>query len=164
MSIEEMDFTIRTYNSLHSAKIKTAKDIENIGTQNLFKIRNLGKLNIIEIITKMRSLGYYMDDIKSNEAEEQLALTDEDINDNLNNGYYKKVKIDIQEANDVMKTSLSQIGISSLVLNKLKKSKIYTVGDVAELGIKKLKNVQGLNKKMCKELLDKLYSVGVIVK
>ena len=105
-----------------------------------------------------------MDDIKSNEAEEQLALTDEDINDNLNNGYYKKVKIDIQEANDVMKTSLSQIGISSLVLNKLKKSKIYTVGDVAELGIKKLKNVQGLNKKMCKELLDKLYSVGVIVK
>ena len=37
MSIEEMDFTIRTYNSLHSAKIKTAKDIENIGTQNLLR-------------------------------------------------------------------------------------------------------------------------------
>lgn len=63
--------------------------------------------------------------------------------------------------NNIMQTSLSQIGLSNLLINCLKKSKVITVRDVANLGLKKLGGVQGLNKHMRKELLDKLRSIGV---
>ena len=57
-------------------------------------------------------------------------------------------------------TYLSEVGLSSLVLNCLKKSNIYTVEDVINKDVKKLGHIRGLNKKMHKELMDRLYSLG----
>lgn len=65
---------------------------------------------------------------------------------------------------DIMDTNLSDIGISMLVVNYLKKANIKTVRDVVEKGSKKLCNVNGINKKMHKEIILKLHSIGVTVK
>lgn len=63
-TIEEMRLSVRTYNCLKRAKIYTANDIQERGTQALLKVRNLGYRGINEIISKMQGLGFIMEDIK----------------------------------------------------------------------------------------------------
>lgn len=72
----------------------------------------------------------------------------------------KDVDIDL----DKMERLLSDIGLSNLVLNCLKKSNVYTIKDVVDKGAKKLGHINGLNKKMHKELIDRLYSFGINVR
>lgn len=62
--IEQMGLSIRTYNCLHRAKVRTAEEIMKIGTKELFKVRNLGRHNIEELVSKMRTFGFVMDDIE----------------------------------------------------------------------------------------------------
>lgn len=64
VKIEQMSLSVRTYNCLHRAKIKTAEDIKKLGTKELFKVRNLGLPGIKEIISKMRTLGFVMEDVR----------------------------------------------------------------------------------------------------
>ena len=61
-SISDMGLSVGTYNCLKRARICWSEEIFNIGIKRLFKIRNLGKLGVIEIVKKMRELGYEMDD------------------------------------------------------------------------------------------------------
>lgn len=59
---------------------------------------------------------------------------------------------------------LSEIGISKLILNCLKKANIITIRDAIDRGINKFGHIRGLNKKMHKELTDRLYSFGVKIR
>ncbi len=69
-----------------------------------------------------------------------------------------------QEKTDILDTHLSEIGLSMIEYNYLKKAKILTVKDIVEGGTKKLSTIQGLNKTMCKEIMDKLRTIGVSIK
>lgn len=53
--IEDMDFSIRTFNCLKRAKICNVDDILNV---NLYTVRNLGRKSLNEIVAKMKDLGY----------------------------------------------------------------------------------------------------------
>lgn len=53
--IEDLDFTVRTYNCLKRAGVNTIHDIISY-QESLFKIRNLGRRSIEEIDAKIRSM------------------------------------------------------------------------------------------------------------
>lgn len=49
-SIQELNLSVRSYNCLDRAHIKTVKDIVNMTTSELFRVRNLGKKSCDEIL------------------------------------------------------------------------------------------------------------------
>jgi len=58
MTIEELDWTVRTYNCIKRAGINTVQDILNKTETELEQIRNIHRRSVAEIVTKMSELGY----------------------------------------------------------------------------------------------------------
>lgn len=55
--IEDLDFSVRAYNCLKKAEIRTLRDLTDKSESEIGKIRNLGKKSQEEIINKVRELG-----------------------------------------------------------------------------------------------------------
>lgn len=55
--IEDLDFSVRTYNCLKRASINTIADILARSLDEMMKVRNLGKKSLEEIITKLEDMG-----------------------------------------------------------------------------------------------------------
>jgi len=56
-SIDDLDFSVRTYNCLKRANILTLKDLVDKSENEMRKIRNLGKKSFDEVINKVKDLG-----------------------------------------------------------------------------------------------------------
>ena len=67
MKIEELDFTVRSYNCLKKAGVNTISDLTSMTYNELLKIKNLGKKSLNEIIDKMKELGYDLGDASSSD-------------------------------------------------------------------------------------------------
>jgi len=55
--IEELDFSVRTYNCLKKANVLTIGDLLQISESELMQIRNFGKKSLTEVREKLASLG-----------------------------------------------------------------------------------------------------------
>ncbi len=55
--IEELDFSVRTYNCLKKASVLTIGDLLQISESELMQIRNFGKKSLTEVREKLSSLG-----------------------------------------------------------------------------------------------------------
>lgn len=55
--IEELDFSVRTYNCLRRSYINTLEDITSKHIDDLMKIRNMGRKSVKEIVDKLHELG-----------------------------------------------------------------------------------------------------------
>ena len=55
--IEELEFSVRSYNCLKRAGIHTVGDIVSRTEHDMMKVRNLGKKSLEEVINKVKSLG-----------------------------------------------------------------------------------------------------------
>ena len=62
MKIEELDFTVRSYNCLKKAGVNTIVDLGKMTYAELLKIKNLGRKSLNEIIDKMKELGFDLND------------------------------------------------------------------------------------------------------
>lgn len=58
--LEDMDFSVRTYNCLKRAGINTLADCLTLTYDDLTKIRNLGRRSAEEVIAKLHYYGYEM--------------------------------------------------------------------------------------------------------
>ena len=56
-SIDDLEFSVRSYNCLKRAGIHTVADIVNKTEQDMIKVRNLGKKSLEEVINKVKELG-----------------------------------------------------------------------------------------------------------
>lgn len=56
-SIEDLEFSVRSYNCLKRAGIHTVADIVNKSEQDMIKVRNLGKKSLDEVMNKIAELG-----------------------------------------------------------------------------------------------------------
>lgn len=56
-SIEDLEFSVRSYNCLKRAGIHTVADIVNKSEQDMIKVRNLGKKSLDEVVNKIAELG-----------------------------------------------------------------------------------------------------------
>ena len=57
MTIEELDFSVRSFNCLKRAGINTVEDLIAKTEDDMIKVRNLGKKSLEEVISKIASLG-----------------------------------------------------------------------------------------------------------
>lgn len=62
MSIEELDLSVRSYNSLKRAGINSLQELLDFSEEDMMKIRNLGKKSLKEIIDKIHELGLQLRD------------------------------------------------------------------------------------------------------
>jgi len=80
--IEELDFSVRTYNCLKKANILTIGDLLQISESDLMQIRNFGKKSLTEVKEKLASLGLTIlgatDDDTAYADEDDTSSGDED--------------------------------------------------------------------------------------
>ncbi|MBQ9414874.1 MAG: DNA-directed RNA polymerase subunit alpha [Clostridia bacterium] len=57
-TIEELDLSVRSFNSLKRAQISTVEDLISKSAEDMMKVRNLGRKSLEEIIAKLASLGF----------------------------------------------------------------------------------------------------------
>ena len=62
MLIEELDFSVRSFNCLKRAGIHTVRDLINRTEDDMMKVRNLGRKSLEEVINKLASLGLALRD------------------------------------------------------------------------------------------------------
>lgn len=61
MTIEHLDLTVRSYNSLKRANIHTIGDLTQRSLDDLAKVRNLGAKSIQEILSKLAGMNIYLE-------------------------------------------------------------------------------------------------------
>ena len=57
MKIEDMDFSVRSYNCLKRANIHTVEDLIRKTEDEMLKVRNLGKKSLDEVMQKLEAYG-----------------------------------------------------------------------------------------------------------
>ncbi len=57
MTIEELDFSVRSFNCLKRAGINTVEDLINTSEDDMMKVRNLGRKSLEEVIGKLEAMG-----------------------------------------------------------------------------------------------------------
>ena len=57
MSIEELDLSVRSYNCLKRAGINTVEELTNKTSEDMMKVRNLGRKSLEEVLAKLDELG-----------------------------------------------------------------------------------------------------------
>lgn len=57
MTIEELDFSVRSYNCLKRAGINTVEDLISKTEDEMMKVRNLGRKSLEEVIKKLHDMG-----------------------------------------------------------------------------------------------------------
>ena len=62
MTIEELDFSVRSFNCLKRAGINTVEDLISKSEDDMMKVRNLGRKSLEEVINKLESLGLSLRD------------------------------------------------------------------------------------------------------
>lgn len=63
--IEDLDFSVRTYNCLKRAAINTVGDLISRSEDEMIKVRNLGKKSLDEVIFKLGEMGLHLADKES---------------------------------------------------------------------------------------------------
>lgn len=58
MTIEDLDFSVRTYNCLKRAGINTVGDLVTRTEEDMMKVRNLGRKSLEEVILKLEELNF----------------------------------------------------------------------------------------------------------
>jgi len=57
VAIEDLDFSVRTYNCLKRAGINSIGDLVARSEDEMMKVRNLGKKSLEEVILKLEDMG-----------------------------------------------------------------------------------------------------------
>ena len=57
MSIDELELSVRSYNCLKRAGINTVEELTNKTSEDMMKVRNLGRKSLEEILAKLKELG-----------------------------------------------------------------------------------------------------------
>jgi DNA-directed RNA polymerase subunit alpha len=65
MSIDELELSVRSYNCLKRAGINTVEELTNKTSEDMMKVRNLGRKSLEEVLAKLKELG-----LQLNPAEE----------------------------------------------------------------------------------------------
>ena len=139
MSIDELEFSIRTYNCLKRAGINTVGDICNKTIEDMMKVRNLGRRSLEEILVKLKELGLAL---KDDEADGEVINT---------------TSVSTVDEN----TDIDELGLSIRSYNCLKRAGINTVGDLCNRTVDDVRWVRNLGRKSFEEILGKMNEQGL---
>ena len=71
MSIDELELSVRSYNCLKRAGINTVEELCNRTSEDMMKVRNLGRKSLEEVLAKLKELG--------SSSEEAVYVGDSDV-------------------------------------------------------------------------------------
>lgn len=57
MNIDELELSVRSYNCLKRAGINTVEELTNKSSEDMMKVRNLGRKSLEEVLAKLKELG-----------------------------------------------------------------------------------------------------------
>ena len=57
MNIDELELSVRSYNCLKRAGINTVEELVNKTSEDMMKVRNLGRKSLVEVLAKLKELG-----------------------------------------------------------------------------------------------------------
>ena len=57
MNIDELELSVRSYNCLKRAGINTVEELCSKTSEDMMKVRNLGRKSLDEVLTKLKELG-----------------------------------------------------------------------------------------------------------
>lgn len=58
LPIDEMEFTVRTYNALYRAGIRIVRQLVALSLEELKNVLNLGEKSVDEVVIKLKNLGF----------------------------------------------------------------------------------------------------------
>lgn len=64
MSIDELELSVRSYNCLKRAGINTVEELTNKTSEDMMKVRNLGKKSLEEVVAKLDELGLDLKEVE----------------------------------------------------------------------------------------------------
>lgn len=62
MNIDELELSVRSYNCLKRAGINTVQELTNKTSEDMMKVRNLGRKSLEEVFAKLKELGLHLKD------------------------------------------------------------------------------------------------------
>ena len=136
LPLDELEFSIRTYNCLKRAGINTLGELCDRTPEDMFKVRNLGRKSLEEVLAKLQ--------------EYHLSLKDADE--------------DEEEQQEIMDITIEEMGLSIRSYNCLKRAGIYTLGDLSSRTPEDMMKVRNLGRKSLEEVLQKMKEYGVRLK
>jgi DNA-directed RNA polymerase subunit alpha len=66
MSIDELELSVRSYNCLKRAGINTVEELTNKTSEDMMKVRNLGRKSLEEVLGKLKELGLQLNSSDEN--------------------------------------------------------------------------------------------------
>ena len=66
MNIDELELSVRSYNCLKRAGINTVEELCNRTSEDMMKVRNLGRKSLEEVINKLAMMGLHLADEENN--------------------------------------------------------------------------------------------------
>ena len=57
MNIDELELSVRSFNCLKRAGINTVEELCNHTSEDMMKVRNLGRKSLEEVLAKLKELG-----------------------------------------------------------------------------------------------------------
>ncbi len=141
-TIDELDFSVRTYNGLIRAGINTVADLTQLTEEKIIRIRNLGVRGLYEIVEKLSSLGLHL-------LDPQKTLQE-------CSGESEKDK--------VLATTIEELDFAWRIYNCLKHAGINTVQDLTERTIEDILGIKNLGRHHLQAIVDKLHSLGLDLK
>ena len=60
MNIDELELSVRSYNCLKRAGINTVEELCNRTSEDMMKVRNLGRKSLEEVLAKLNDLGLHL--------------------------------------------------------------------------------------------------------
>ena len=57
MNIDELELSVRSFNCLKRAGINTVEELTSKTTEDMMKVRNLGRKSLDEVLNKLKELG-----------------------------------------------------------------------------------------------------------
>ena len=71
MNIDELELSVRSYNCLKRAGINTVEELCNRTSEDMMKVRNLGRKSLEEVLAKLKELGLQLNPSDDNYATER---------------------------------------------------------------------------------------------
>ena len=140
MPIENLDLSVRTYNCLFRAGIRTIGDLLNYPKEQLPRIRNLGKKCYEEVLQILEDL--------------QINLPQEE-NEELSEDGWEKLTPGIP---------IENLDLSLRAFNSLGRVGVKTIDDLHRFTKEDLKRIRNIGRKTYEEILSKLKDWGLYLK
>lgn len=137
--LNKLNFSIRTYNSLKRAGIASLGAICEKTMDDMKQVRNLGRKNLEEVLSKLKEYGLSLND---SEKEEVTVNTN-----------------DVSE--EMMGKNINEMELGIRSYNCLKRAGINTIGELCSKSLEDMMKVRNLGRKNLEEVLAKLKELGL---